>query len=134
MRCARATERGSGLLSAVIGVAAVLALLGLCVNVALGLWTRSTIDAVAHDAAREVAAAPRGADLSSRASVASLRAREVLGPIADEVQLDFEQLGEDGSITLRVRAPGVALLPRMVSSGPVVGALDRRIVLRREDR
>ena len=38
---APAAERGSGLLSAAIGIAVVLGALGLTVNVALGLWTRA---------------------------------------------------------------------------------------------
>ena len=49
-------ERGSGLLSTVIGVAVVIAVLGLAVNLAVGLWLRSTVDAIAYDAARSVAA------------------------------------------------------------------------------
>jgi hypothetical protein len=35
-------------------------------------------------------------------------------------------------VALRVRAPGVGLLPAMVDTGPMVGALDRTIVVRRE--
>ena len=51
----RRDDRGSGLLSTVIGVACVAALLGLAVNLTLGLWVRSTVDAVAYDAARDLA-------------------------------------------------------------------------------
>ena len=35
-----------------------MAMLGLTVNVSLGLWERSTVDAVAYDAALRVATAP----------------------------------------------------------------------------
>ena len=124
-------ERGSGLLGAVFGVAIVVALVGLAANVAVGLWTRSTVDAVADDAARRVASTPAGADVHARATDAVAAARRLLGPYGSRVGLTFESLGPR-SVVLRVRAPGVSLLPRMIRGGPVVGAVDRRVVVRRE--
>jgi hypothetical protein len=124
-------ERGAGLLGAVLGIGIVLALVGLSVNVALGLWTRSTVDAVSYDAARRVASTPAGDDPSHRARAATAEARRLLGPYGRGVELDFESLGPP-DVVLHVRAPGVALLPRMISSGPVVGGTDRRISVRRE--
>jgi hypothetical protein len=124
-------ERGSGLLSTTLGVAVLIALLGLSANVALGLWTRTTVESVAEDAARRVAQAPQGTDLAVAASAAAADARRLLGRYGRQVRLDWIELGP-GSVRLRVRAPGATLLPRMVGRTPVVGALDRVVVVRRE--
>ncbi len=126
-----AGERGSGLLSSVIGVGIVMALVSLSANVAIGLWTRSTVDAVAYDAARDVATAPSGANAQGEADEALRRASATLGPYGSRVVLRFERLDEQ-AVVLRVRAPGVALLPRIVDGGPIVGGLDRRITIQRE--
>jgi hypothetical protein len=125
------SERGSGLLGAVIGVGIVMTVIGLAVNVTLGLWTRSTVDAVTYDAARRVASTPVGDDVGARARRATADARHQLGPYGSRVDLAFESLGPP-RVVLHVRAPGVALLPRMLGGGPVVGAIDRRVVVRRE--
>lgn len=124
-------ERGSGLLGSVIGVACVAGVLGLSVNITLGLWTRSTVDAVAYDAARDIATAPSGSDRTAAAAVAVDRALGTLGTYGQQVSLDVEA-ADDDRVVLRVRAPGVALLPAFLDGGPTVGALDRRIVVRAE--
>jgi len=131
-------ERGAGLLGAALGVAIVMGTLGLCVNVTLGLWTRSTVDSIAYDAVSDVASSPDAASpelrpptLAAVEAAAIDRARAALGPFGDEVELTFEH--PDASVlVLHVRAPGVSLLPRFLGSGPVVGAVDRRLVVRRE--
>ena len=127
----RCTERGTGLLSSVLGVGILLALLGLTVNVALGLWTRTTVDSVAYDAARHVATAPVELSEHQARHQAIERARTLLGSYGDRVELTFEAAGAD-VVVLRVRAPGVSLLPRLIDRGPAVGALDRRIVMTKE--
>lgn len=128
----RRTERASGLLSAAIGIGVVVGLLGLLANVALGLWTRATIDAVAYDAAREVATSPADLPRDQVADRALARARSLLGPVGEDVTLRFDDLHDDSAVTLHVRTPGVALLPRLIDGGPTVGAVDRRIVMVRE--
>ncbi|MFN7149806.1 MAG: hypothetical protein ACK4V6_10030 [Microthrixaceae bacterium] len=125
----RPRERASGLLSTVIGVAVVLGMLGLAVNVTLGLWLRSTVDAVAYDAARRVATTPSGVDRHDAATVAVADARRVLGAHGGRVELQFESLDP---VQLHVRSPGVGLLPALVDGGPTVGSIDRRIVIRTE--
>ncbi len=124
-------QRGSGLLSTVLGVACVAALLGFAADVALGLWTRSTVDAVAYDAARDIATAPNAADRARIADSVVRRATESLGTYGDEVSLEVEALDGESTV-LRVRAPGIDLLPAMIDAGPTVGALDRHIVVRNE--
>lgn len=125
----RREERASGLLSTVLGVAVVLGMLGLAVNVTLGLWVRSTVDAVAYDAARRVATTPAGLDRHDAAESAIAEARRVLGAHAQHVELHFESLDP---VQLHVRSPGVDLLPAMVDGGPTVGTLDRRIIMQAE--
>jgi hypothetical protein len=131
-------ERGAGLLGAALGVAVVMGALGLCVNVALGLWTRSTVDSVAYDAVVDVASSPAAASaestspgLAAAEAAAIDRARATLGAFGAQVDMSFEH-PDPAVLVLRVRAPGVSLLPRFLGSGPIVGAVDRRLVVRRE--
>ncbi len=127
----RRSDRGSGLLSTVLGVAFVAGLLGLAANITIGLWTRTTVDAVAYDAARDIATAPADSDREHAAAQALARAARVLGRYGDRVNLTLER-NDTQVVVLRVQAPGVHLLPAMVDGGPTVGALDRRIVVRSE--
>lgn len=111
-------------------------MIGLTANVALGLWIRSTVDSIAHDAAIQVASAPQSTNATAdRAAVqrsALENARRLLGEYGDEVTLTFIDSGDPMLVTLHIRAPGMNLLPRMITSGPVVGSIDRVIVVRRE--
>ncbi len=127
-------ERGAGLLSTVFGVAVILGMLGVAVNVSLGLWARTTTESIGYEAARYVATAPAGADLEILRSQACERACTALGPRCSSVTLEFVGVGDTSTfVELRVRAPGVGLLPRMVADGgPMVMDLDRTIRIRRE--
>ncbi len=100
------SERASGLLSAVIGVGVVTVMLGVCTNVAVGLWTRSVVDAVAYDAARDVATAPPGADPVAVRASAIERARAVLGDYGRRVSFEFESAPDADHVVLRVHAAG----------------------------
>ncbi|UDY35792.1 hypothetical protein [Dermatobacter hominis] len=125
------SERGSGLLGTLFGVAAVIVAIGFCANVCLGLWTRSTVEAVAQDAARDLAATPAGELDAARVETVLSRARARLGPTGAETDLRLERL--DDRVAVRVRHPGVSLMPRLVA-GPSVGALDELVVVGREDQ
>lgn len=107
-----------------------MATLGLAVNVSLGLWFRSTIDAVAYDAARAVASEPDVRNRRLAATEALRTADDLLGERSDRVRLDVESF--EPTVRLRVRAEGVDLLPAMIGGGPTVGAIDRTIVVRAE--
>jgi hypothetical protein len=133
-----ASERATGILGTTIGVAMMIALLGFASNVSLGLWTRSTVDSVAFDAARRVASAP----IDESQSLASLhqleasaidKARQSLGSYGHRVSMEFEHTNTS-VVVLRVRSPAMGLLPRLISSGPILGAVDRRIIIRREGK
>jgi len=120
----------------VFGLAMLLGLLGVCTNVALGLWSRSTTESIAYEAAWMVATAPADADPHRVRATARDRACEMLGSRCDEVSLTFDDpIAAPGRdlVEVRVVAPGVPLLPRMVAAGgPIVAPLDRTIRIRRE--
>lgn len=133
-RATRTTrERGSGLLGSVFGLAVVAGLIGLVANVSVGLWTRSTVDSVAYDAALRVAAAdvPPGHRAALERTVIE-DAKALLGSYGDQVSLGFVDDGDPSTVTLHVRAPGSSTLPRMFGGGPVVGSLERLITVTRE--
>lgn len=130
----RRDQRGSAALGTVIGVGCLMVMLGVSINVLLGLWTRSTIDSVSYDATRTIATAPAGTPRRAAADAAFSRARDVLGPVGEQVCWDLESGEDDAAVVVRVRAPGVSVLPRVVSGAPTVGDLDRRIVVRAEPR
>lgn len=120
------------MLGAVFGVSVVLLLLMGASHVLLGIWVRSSIDAVAHDAAMDVATS--GADDAELPEVrrrALDRARVALGGHADRVELTFLP-GPGDAVRLRVVAPDVDLLPPIVAHLTRRGGLDRTIVVARE--
>jgi len=110
----------------------VLVVLGLCANVCVGLWTRSTVEAVAQDAARDLAATPAGRLDARRVQDVLGRARDRLGPAGQRTELHVERI--DDRLALRVRHPGVSLLPRMIADVGGIGALDEVINVGIEER
>jgi hypothetical protein len=127
----RRSERGAGLLSTVVGVGVVMGLVAVAANVAIGLWARTTVDAVTEDAARRVARAPHDADLAAVAAHAGEDARRLLGRHGQRIRLDWLELGPD-RVQLRVRSPGAPVLPGVSGSAIVVGEVDRVVSVRRE--
>ena len=107
-------------------------LLGVCTNIAVGLWTRSVVDAVAYDAARDVATAPPGADPLLTRADALERAEDALGDFGRRVRFEFESAPDADHVVLHVVAPANSVLPAVVAGGSIVGPLDRRVVIRRE--
>lgn len=127
-----APERGSGVLGATFGVSVLLMLLMTSSHVLLNLWMRSGIDAVAHDAAMDVATSGAEDDVLPEVRRRALeRARIALGGQADRIEMTFEP-GPTDEVRLRVVAPDVDLLPPIVSHLAGRSGLDRTIVVRRE--
>lgn len=120
------------MLSSVIGLGVLMVLLGVTVNIAVGLWTRSVVDSVAYDAARDVATAPAGSDPASQRAAALDRAAATLGDYGERVELRFETSPDPDLVVLHVVAPPRSFLPRLILGGSVVGGVDHRIVVRRE--
>ncbi|MFM7062111.1 MAG: hypothetical protein ACKO04_01270 [Actinomycetes bacterium] len=123
-------QRGSSLLGTAFGVAILLTLTALAADVGFGLWARTLVDAAATDAAREIATLPPEDAGPARAAAAVQLARSSLGPFGEQVALTVG--GTTETVTVRVTAPALALLPRVVGGGSVVGRLDRTVVVRRE--
>lgn len=129
------SERGTGLLATVFGLAVLLAMLGLACNVALGMWSRTTTESIAYEAARSVATADPEADRGALREQALERACDQLGGDCAGVHLCFgHEVQGPHMVALHVEAPGVGLLPRFIADGgPVVGGLNRTIRIRQED-
>ena len=127
-----ASERGTGALSSVFGVGVFLVLLMFCSHVLLNLWLTTSIDAVAHDAATDVATSGATDDqLGTVEREAVTRAREALGAYGNRVAMTFEPGGPD-RVVLHVSAPEITLLPQAVADLAGLSGLDRRIVVGRE--
>ena len=107
-------------------------MLGVCTNIAVGLWTRSVVDAVAYDAARDVATAPPGSDPTTTRAAAIERAEAALGDFGRRVRFEFESAPDADHVVLRVVAPANSVLPAVVTGGSLVGSIDRRVVITRE--
>ncbi|MFN8050552.1 MAG: hypothetical protein U0Q22_03880 [Acidimicrobiales bacterium] len=129
----RRPDRGSGALSTTFGMAVFLMSLMFCSHVLLNLWLVSSVDAVAHDAATDVATSgATDGELAGVEREASARARSELGAIGDRVGLEFEDGGPD-EIVLHVTAPELDLLPPFVAALAGRHGIDRRIVVEREE-
>lgn len=125
------SERGSGLLSSVFGVAITLALVSVAAQITVALMGRTTVESVAYDAARRVATAPPETSRADAEQRALDNARRLLGRRSDAVELRFLPSADD-RVVLQVRAPGTRVLPSALGDRGEFGRLDRRIVLVRE--
>lgn len=127
-RRVRRSERGSGIISTWIGFVVFLGTLLFAVQVLLNLYATSVVNAVAYDAAREVAQA----DGSPAARTgAENRAKTLLGKWGEQATFDWSGSTAD-DVVLRVRGsvPGV-LLPALQRPTPF-SAIDRTVRLRVE--
>lgn len=129
---ARPPERGSGVVGTTFGVGVFLVLLTSAAHLLVGLWQTTSIEAVARDAAVEVATAPDDLATATAEARALTRARAALGGLSDGVDLRFEADPTGRDVVLRVRAPSLHLVPRAAAG--IVGdrGLDRTIVVPRE--
>lgn len=122
-------ERGSGLLSTTFSLMLFLVLVGFALNLVVGLWIRSSVDAVAHDTAVMVAS-QRPSLHAEQAAI--LHARTMLGSYAENVHFAFEHDADSPHVILHVQTPGYGVMPRMIGEHSLVPGLDRRIVIHRE--
>jgi hypothetical protein len=128
----RAPERGTGLLGTALGVAMVVAMIGLATHVAVGLWSRATVEAAATAAAHRLARTPPAERAAAVESVFA-ETRRRLGGLGPRTALQVRSLGPD-SISIHVRTSGARLLPRLITDRSGVGAVDRTVVVRAERR
>ena len=127
-------DRGSGTLSTSFGVGVFLLLMFFSSHVLLNLWTISTVEEAAHQAATSVALADETIDITTVRQRALSRARASLGTYGDEVDFEFQSSPNDPEVILRVRSPELHLLPPVARSALGLGGVDRTIVVRRETK
>lgn len=102
-------------------------------HILLNLWTISTLDAVAHDAARDVAIAI-GGDLDRNELEARARQRAIaaLGTYGRRVEIRFVDAGPD-RVSVVASGPSLSVLPRPFAEGIGLDRLERRATVRVED-
>ena len=127
---ARRDERGSGVLSTVLGTGVFLALMLFGVQVLVGLYYRSAVTAATYDAAKAVAGADAGDEAVARAD-ATRNARAQLGGYGRRVVFDWGGSTAD-VVVVRATAPRPTFLPEALT-GPVgLGDFERTVEVRRE--
>lgn len=102
----------------------VLALLLFSAHVLLNLWARSTVHAVAVDAALTVATsgARTPAERTRAERNAIDAARRQLGSYATTMSMEFDPSPPGGDVVLQVRGPGLSVVPGAATLG--IGPID----------
>lgn len=126
----RRDERGSGILSTVLGTGVFLALMLFGVQVLLGLYYRSVVTAVAYDAAKAVAGADATGGAAAEAD-AERNARDTLGDYGRGVEFDWRRSTPD-LVVLEATAPRPNLLPEPLAGPAGLGDFVRTVEVRRE--
>lgn len=125
----RADQAGTGLIATVFGVTVFLVFLLVAVQVVFDLYARSSVTAVAYDAARRVAGADGGATETAELR-AEATARTTLGRYGQRVEFTWSADDQQVSLAVHVRNP--TLLPSLVSSQLGLDTIDRTVRVRRE--
>lgn len=126
----RGDERGSGVLSTVLGAGAFLALLLFAVQVLAGLYFRSVVTAATYDAAKAVAGADAVHEGVARAD-AERNARAQLGDYGRRVAFDWGGSTAD-VVVVRATAPRPTFLPEALTGPAGLGDVERTVEIRRE--
>jgi hypothetical protein len=129
----RALQHGTGLISTLAGVLVFLVLLMLATQVLFDLYARSTVTAVAYDAARVVAGAEANSGTGTRADAigaAELQARAGLGHYADGAA--FTWTVDDEVVQLNVKVQNPSLLPPVFKHALGIDTVDRTVRVRVE--
>lgn len=109
----RRGERGSGLLSASVGVLVLLVLMLLATQVMYVLYARSAVTAAAYDAARIAAGAESQAlPPDSRIAAADNHLRRVLGRFGrDRLSTSWSETADEVELTVSARTPSLVPAP-----------------------
>jgi len=125
------SERGTGVISSLVGITMFLGFLFFAVQLLFNLYATSVVTANSFDAARRVAAAPTAPGGSAPTTVAAEReARDRMGEYGSRVRFDWSGTDAD-TVRLHIRATN----PRLLLFAPSTMAfdrIDRTIVVRRE--
>ncbi|MGI8683510.1 MAG: hypothetical protein ACR2MO_00125 [Acidimicrobiales bacterium] len=120
-------EDGSGALSTILGAGVFLLLMLFAVQVLVGLYASSVVNAATYDAAKAVAGSD-GGDAARSAAVANAQAQ--LGAYGREVTFDWSGSTTD-VVKLQARAPRPSFLSTDLT-GPVLGDIVRTVTVRVE--
>jgi hypothetical protein len=104
----RTRERGSGIISVLVGVPIVLVLMLLAVQVLTDLYARSVVSAAAFDGARIVAGQDGG---NAAIPNAEDHVRRVLGRFGHDLRLTWSADGDRVALRVEGRVPSVLPLP-----------------------
>lgn len=116
--------RGTGVFGTTFGFTVVMIFLLFAVQILFGLYTRTTVTAVASDLAQRAANEGRGAFEPDRIAFYESEARRRLGRYADDAVFEFSLTdadadGTDDTVAVRVVADLPTLLPsRLVPTSP----------------
>jgi hypothetical protein len=122
-------QRGTGLVATTGALVVFCAFLFLAVQVLVGLWARSTVTNVAHDAAARVAGESAPARPAAVAEEEA-RLRRVLGRFSERVDLTWSRTAND--IVLDVRASGLQFVPRPLRTALGADDVHRQVRVRIE--
>lgn len=118
------SDRATGVFASGFGFTVVMIFLLFAVQLLFGLYTRTTVTAVAQDLVQRAANEGPGAVEPERTSFYESEARRRLGSYADNATFEFslddvDADGEDDSVVVRVVADLPTLLPaRLVPTSP----------------
>ncbi|HEX2699403.1 MAG TPA: hypothetical protein VHM89_04265 [Acidimicrobiales bacterium] len=124
----RRGQDGSGALSTILGAGVFLALLLFAVQVLVGLYATSVVNAATYDAAKAVAGSDGGpaAQLDAEAN-----AKAQLGGYGERVSFDWAGTTDD-VVRLQARVPRPTFLPPALTGPAGLGDIVRTVTVRTE--
>ena len=126
----RPTEAGAGMFGTLLGAGVFLALLLFAVQVLVGLYTQSVMNAAVYDAAKAVAGADRGDSPAARAA-AQANAQSQLGGYGTMVTFDWSATTAE-VVVLTARGPRTTFLPVSLTGAVGLGDIVRTVTVRKE--
>lgn len=124
----RADEGGASILATIIGAGVFLLLMLFAVQVLVGLYTSSVVNAATYDAAKAVAGSDGG---DPAVAAARANAQSQLGSYGKRVTFDFSSSTPE-VIRVVATGPRLSFLPAALT-GPVgLGDIRREVTVRRE--
>lgn len=126
-----ADERGTGVISTLLGAGVFLLMMLFAVQVLVGLYTRSVVTAATYDAAKAVAGADAGGGAAGVARAAAERnAHAQLGAYGRRVRFSWRLDGD--VVQLTARGPRPSFLPRSLTGPLGLGDIVRTVQVRKE--
>lgn len=126
----RADEAGTGVIGTLLGAGVFILLMLFAVQVLVGLYTSSVVNAATYDAAKTVAGSD-GGDAAKADAVRTARAQ--LGSYGKRVTFTWDPEGTDADVVrLEARGPRPSFLPATLTGPPGLGDIVRTVTVRWE--